>query len=199
MQRAGRFRHVVDVDRPAGHVLCRRIVQPLSELTGVARALSEGRTDVRIAHRSQDEIGVLASTFRGLVDYLGSDVCLRPADPADEVEFVAEGALPGTGVVVRREHDLRFVPFDASGRARVRLPRVPCPIRPASSSGLIDLEWYVRSSPPGFTSGPIVARQRHVLPRAEAPSQRVSRWDAGAPGNARALVRAVAANDWVRR
>lgn len=134
---------------------------------------------------------------RGLVDYLGSRATLRPIDAADEVEFVAEGALAGTGITVLRGHEVRFLPVDARGHVRVRLPRVPCPVQPPSPGGVIDVEWYVRASPPGFSSPPIVTRPRHILTRTGAPPLRVARRDGGEVVNPRALVRTAASNRWV--
>lgn len=134
---------------------------------------------------------------RGLVDYLGSEVTLRPLDPDDEVEFIAEGALPGTGVVVMRGHDVRFVPFDHGGRARARLPRLPCPLQAYSGGAVVDTEWYVRASPPGFTSAPGLSRRRHRLTPTEVPRVRLTRTDGATPTHARALLRAVGGNRWV--
>ncbi|HET9959728.1 MAG TPA: methyl-accepting chemotaxis protein [Polyangiaceae bacterium] len=50
--------------------LSSRMVRPLTEMASTARSLAQGHTRVRIAHQSEDEIGILADAFRSLVDYL---------------------------------------------------------------------------------------------------------------------------------
>jgi methyl-accepting chemotaxis protein len=54
-----------------GILLTRSIARPLSAMSQVARKISEGDLDVRVDHRSKDEIGELAESFRQSIEYLG--------------------------------------------------------------------------------------------------------------------------------
>ncbi len=45
------------------------IARPLQEMAAVATHLAEGDTQQTIKHKSDDEIGILADAFRGMIDY----------------------------------------------------------------------------------------------------------------------------------
>lgn len=52
-------------------LLARRwLFRPLDEMSGAAAALAEGRLDCDVGHVSNDELGQLATRFRGVTDYL---------------------------------------------------------------------------------------------------------------------------------
>ncbi|HEY2390834.1 MAG TPA: methyl-accepting chemotaxis protein [Candidatus Angelobacter sp.] len=48
------------------------IARPMKEMTGIASALSLGDVSLEVTHHSQDEIGVLAESFRGMTIYIRS-------------------------------------------------------------------------------------------------------------------------------
>jgi methyl-accepting chemotaxis protein len=50
--------------------MTRRIIQPLAAITGVATRIAQGDVSVRVEHHSDDEIGTLAESFRGLSGYI---------------------------------------------------------------------------------------------------------------------------------
>jgi methyl-accepting chemotaxis protein len=52
------------------YFLLKRSLKPLGEMVGAIRCISEGDLDQRIEVRSQDEIGVMAKDFNGMVGYL---------------------------------------------------------------------------------------------------------------------------------
>jgi len=54
----------------AANVLVRRITAPVSALVSATQVVAGGRLDVEIANRGNDEIGVLAASFRAMVDRL---------------------------------------------------------------------------------------------------------------------------------
>jgi methyl-accepting chemotaxis protein len=55
----------------AGFVMTSSITKPLTAMSEVARKISEGDLDVRVDHRSADETGELAESFRQSIAYLG--------------------------------------------------------------------------------------------------------------------------------
>jgi methyl-accepting chemotaxis protein len=52
------------------YFLLKRSLKPLGEVVGAIRRISEGDLDQRLEVRSQDEIGVMAEDFNGMVGYL---------------------------------------------------------------------------------------------------------------------------------
>jgi len=48
----------------------RILVRPLTQITKAATQIANGEVDLTITHRSNDEIGVLADSFRTLIDYV---------------------------------------------------------------------------------------------------------------------------------
>jgi methyl-accepting chemotaxis protein len=77
--------------------MSRRMVRPLSALSGAANALAEGRVDVNVEHRSGDEIGELSEAFRTLQRYL--------VETARVAAAIGAGDLNVT-IVPRSEADL---------------------------------------------------------------------------------------------
>lgn len=55
----------------AAVIFARRITKPLKELTLAAEEISRGNYDVKLEHRTDDEIGTLTKTVNQLVDNLG--------------------------------------------------------------------------------------------------------------------------------
>ncbi len=55
-----------------GVLAARRIARPLVGMSEAARAVSKGDLSAKIEYRSSDEIGELATSLRGLLDYLGA-------------------------------------------------------------------------------------------------------------------------------
>jgi methyl-accepting chemotaxis protein len=81
----------------------RVITTPLVEMATVASQLARGNINQRILHHSRDEIGVLATAFRDLIDYI--------RNLAEAATRISQGDLR-VQVVPRSEHDvlsLRFV------------------------------------------------------------------------------------------
>ncbi|HET6496781.1 MAG TPA: HAMP domain-containing protein, partial [Thermoleophilia bacterium] len=66
-----------------GLFVSRRVTAPLEELTDAAREVAQGNLDVRVAPRSEDEIGVLASAFNEMAGRIAQDKQLRRDMTAD--------------------------------------------------------------------------------------------------------------------
>lgn len=91
-------------------VVTRRITGPLEELTDAAEEVAAGNLEVRVAPRSDDEVGALAAAFNQMADALARDEQWRrdmTADLAHElrtplatiqvrVEALEDGVLPAT-------------------------------------------------------------------------------------------------------
>ena len=57
--------------RPAGgRTMAQRISRPIVSIANVARGISMGEINHDIEYESEDEVGTLASAFRGLIDYI---------------------------------------------------------------------------------------------------------------------------------
>jgi methyl-accepting chemotaxis protein len=67
------------------YALSHRMIRPLAEMTEAARRISEGATDVRIIHTSDDETGALSNAFRLLAS--------RQAELAEAADRLAQGDL----------------------------------------------------------------------------------------------------------
>ncbi|MBN2205016.1 MAG: HAMP domain-containing histidine kinase [Thermoleophilia bacterium] len=91
-------------------VITRRITGPLEELTDAAEEVAAGNLEVRVAPRSDDEVGALAAAFNQMADALARDEQWRrdmTADLAHElrtplatiqarIEALEDGVLPAT-------------------------------------------------------------------------------------------------------
>ena len=91
-------------------LITRRITGPLEELTDAAEEVAAGNLEVRVAPRSDDEVGALAAAFNQMADALARDEQWRrdmTADLAHElrtplatiqarVEALEDGVLPAT-------------------------------------------------------------------------------------------------------
>ncbi len=91
-------------------VVTRHITRPLEELTDAAEEVAAGNLEVRVAPRSDDEVGALAAAFNQMADALARDEQWRrdmTADLAHElrtplatiqarVEALEDGVLPAT-------------------------------------------------------------------------------------------------------
>jgi signal transduction histidine kinase len=91
-------------------VITRRITGPLEELTDAAEEVASGNLEVRVAPRSDDEVGALAAAFNQMADALARDEQWRrdmTADLAHElrtplatiqarIEALEDGVLPAT-------------------------------------------------------------------------------------------------------
>jgi len=91
-------------------VVTRRITGPLEELTDAAEEVAGGNLEVRVAPRSDDEVGALAAAFNQMADALARDEQWRrdmTADLAHElrtplatiqarIEALEDGVLPAT-------------------------------------------------------------------------------------------------------
>jgi len=96
-------------------VVARRITGPLEELTDAAEEVATGNLEVRVAPRSDDEVGALAAAFNQMADALARDEQWRrdmTADLAHElrtplatiqarVEALEDGVLPPTPANLR--------------------------------------------------------------------------------------------------
>lgn len=51
-------------------LIIRKIAAPLSRMAGAAARIAEGDIDQEIHHRSADEVGILADSFRALIEYV---------------------------------------------------------------------------------------------------------------------------------
>lgn len=91
-----------------GIFLTLSITRPLSQVTAAAAAISEGDIDQSIEHRSADEVGQLAESFRQLVDYLKA--------AAAAAEGMSRGDL-SVKVVARSEGDVLSKNFAAAASA----------------------------------------------------------------------------------
>lgn len=75
------------------------IANPMKEMTGIASALALGDVSLEVTHHSQDEIGVLAESFRGMTVYirtiatacesLGQGDISVSIDPRSEKDIIA--------------------------------------------------------------------------------------------------------------
>lgn len=93
-----------------GLFVSRRVTAPLEELTDAAREVAQGSLDVRVAPRSEDEIGVLAGAFNVMAGRLAQDEQFRRDVTSDlsgelraplaamrsRVEALQDGVLPPT-------------------------------------------------------------------------------------------------------
>jgi len=91
-------------------LVTRRIIGPLEELTDAAEEVAAGNLEVRVAPRSDDEVGALAAAFNQMADALARDEQWRrdmTADLAHElrtplatiqarIEALEDGVLPAT-------------------------------------------------------------------------------------------------------
>ena len=89
-------------------IVSRRVTAPLEELTDAAREVVQGNLDVRVAPRSEDEIGVLAGAFNEMAGRVAQDEQSRRDMTADlsrelraplaamhsRVEALQDGVLP---------------------------------------------------------------------------------------------------------
>jgi methyl-accepting chemotaxis protein len=85
------------------------ITRPLAQLKTAALRISEGDIDQRIEHRSADEIGALAESFRSLVDYIGSVAQVAAAlgagrldshvQPRSDADLLSKNMLTATQVL----------------------------------------------------------------------------------------------------
>jgi PAS domain S-box-containing protein len=65
---------VVAVGLGAGLVITRRLTQPLELLTEAAEAMGVGHHEIRVAVRSGDEVGRLATTFNAMAERVGAEI-----------------------------------------------------------------------------------------------------------------------------
>ena len=84
------------------YLLARLITQPLEELADGARAISQGRFDHRIAVRSRDEVGQLASAFNEMSGQLSTTISALSSS-RDQMQR----AVRRVGDTLRSTHDLK--------------------------------------------------------------------------------------------
>jgi methyl-accepting chemotaxis protein len=80
-----------------GVVISRSIARPLGVIADAARKIAQGDVDQKIDYYAKDEVGLLADTFRSMVDYMRT--------VAAGLEKVAEGDL-SVSVNARSESDI---------------------------------------------------------------------------------------------
>ena len=79
-----------------GLFISRSISQPISQLAAAARSISLGEVDQNVDYRSGDELGVLAESFRALIEYIRG--------VAGALEKMAVGDL-GASLVAKSDRD----------------------------------------------------------------------------------------------
>ncbi len=77
--------------------IARSVTRPVGEMTRAARCIAEGDLEQEVTHRSTDELGSLAESFRALITYL--------KEVAAAVEGLGRGDL-SVEVAARSDHDL---------------------------------------------------------------------------------------------
>jgi methyl-accepting chemotaxis protein len=84
------------------------VTRPLRKMTGVAQAVAVGSIQQQIDHRSQDEIGNLADSFRSLIEYI--------RETANSVDLLSKGNLAIQGNA-RSVHDILHANVKHAGLA----------------------------------------------------------------------------------
>ncbi len=110
-----------------GVLMTRKITAPLNELTAAAERLGEGRLDVRVSDRSNDEIGILAKAFNRMAESLKSNIAKREAVEArlhEAQKLKAIGQLTG-GV----SHDFNNILAIIAGNAELIREKNPSAFR----------------------------------------------------------------------
>lgn len=132
-----------------GTLIVRQITRPLTQLRLAAQAITEGKTGVRVAIRSKDEVGKVAAAFNQMAATIESQEAVRKqmvADVAHELrtpltimqsnlEAMLDGLLDPTlaelqelhdevGRLTRMTDDLRLLSLADAGQLRLNVGKV---------------------------------------------------------------------------
>ncbi len=112
-----------------GFFFSRQLSSPLKQMSQAAKRIASGQFSERLAVRSQDEFGQLASSFNGMVDSLShleeirrdfvSNVSHELRTPLTSIKGFVEGILDGTIPMDRQENYLRIVRDEANRMNRM--------------------------------------------------------------------------------
>ncbi len=104
------------------------VTRPLRKITGAAEAIAAGSIQQHIDHRSQDEIGKLADSFRSLIDYI--------KDTSESVLLLSQGNLSIKSFARSEQDILHANVTGAAGALRDLLAETQGLIRPAQAGDL---------------------------------------------------------------